>query len=384
VLGTYILTLMATQQTDQSAANGSRYRHVPQLRNILHTEDRQHLQKAENMFTESEEMIDDLCLVTRGFLDAYVDGKLCLFIGQPLEMELNQCHLWLICTRLQELKQQAEKEARGVTKEKEDMWSSLKRHAKNILCDHAAMVEFHVCLLGARSTPSHPLYNLGSCFSKYFTRNIESFLLPFFNPRDDSEARRTLSDYKYWPDGRDSYILTDDSCYLSSCQSHHTFYDEQFEDHCPICKHWMGPKVHISIVFRSGYLSGTLTDLTDADCKAIEAILGPSADVDEFACCSHCLEWNSTTLVQFGYTDDEGRLQRERADTSALLRMLDVAKERDEFDGSAEQFFKQRSTNGYSDNMNDIASEWNMGSSDNFDFLDHATELLSSHFDYDL
>ena len=64
--------------------------------------------------------------------------------------------------------------------------------------------------------------------------------------------------------------------------------------------------------------------------------------------------------------------------------MLDVAKERDEFDGSAEQFFKQRSTNGYETYMDEIAHEWNMGSRDNFDFVSgHATYILSTIFGSD-
>jgi hypothetical protein len=74
--------------------------------------------------------------------------------------------------------------------------SELKDMAKAILADHAALVEFRLCLFVARRTNVHPLRVFGSGYI-YQLRQIESFLIPCFGASKAYRPHAVLRLYLY-------------------------------------------------------------------------------------------------------------------------------------------------------------------------------------------
>jgi len=152
-------------------------------------------------------------------------------------------------------------------------------------------------------------------------------------------------------------MSTGDICKHPGCDCEHEYDDGYFEDHCDICNTWLHVEMPIFII---RHKNNALFDAVT---------------------CSVCV--TDDKYLEGGYTDDSGHLQRIRAHSGALVRMLDVAYKRAKIEGieSGQEFFEKREKykSTYETVMNAIATEWNMGDDDNFSFLkDHANELLES------
>jgi hypothetical protein len=152
------------------------------------------------------------------------------------------------------------------------------------------------------------------------------------------------------------FPVQDDICHHPGCEYGHEYDDEYFHDHCELCDTWLHINMPISIIRHS------------------------IKDVD-FSTCHECT--TEDKYLQGGYTDDAGILQCIRADSDALLRMVDTAYKRAQIEGveSGQDFFEKREQfkSTYETVMNSIAKEWNMGDDDNFDFLkDHANDILEN------
>ena len=154
----------------------------------------------------------------------------------------------------------------------------------------------------------------------------------------------------------DYFPLQDDNCHHPGCACDHEYDDEYFHDHCDLCNTWLHINMPINIVRHT--------------VKKID-----------FSTCDVCT--TDEKYIIGGYTDDSGKLQRIRADSDALIRMVDVAYKRAHIEGieSGQDFFEKREQfkSTYETIMNAIATEWNMSDDDNFNFLnDHANNLLES------
>ena len=148
-----------------------------------------------------------------------------------------------------------------------------------------------------------------------------------------------------------------DVCSHPGCDHDHEYDDGHFNDHCAICNTWLHIEMPICII---RHKENTLFDAVT---------------------CYVCV--TDDKYLEGEYIDDSGHLQRIRANTGALVRMLDVAYKRAQIEGieSGQDFFEKREqyTSTYETIMNTIATEWNMGDDDNFRFLkDHANDLLES------
>jgi hypothetical protein len=154
----------------------------------------------------------------------------------------------------------------------------------------------------------------------------------------------------------DQYPVQDDRCHHPGCEYEHEYDDEHFHEHCELCQTWLHINMPINIVKH------------------------PEKGLD-FSVCHECV--TDDGYLQGGYIDDAGNLQCLRADSDAMLRMVDVAYKRAQIEGieSGQAFFENREhfKSKYETIMKAIATEWNMGDDDNFDFLkDHANDLLES------
>ena len=152
------------------------------------------------------------------------------------------------------------------------------------------------------------------------------------------------------------YPVQDDRCRHPGCDYYHEYDDEHFHEHCDLCNTWLHINMPINIVRHHEKES-------------------------DFATCYYCV--TDDGYIQGGYTDDAGKLQCIRADSDAMLRMVDVAYKRAQIEGieSGQAFFENREhfKSKYETIMKALATEWNMGDDDNFDFLkDHANDLLES------
>ena len=152
------------------------------------------------------------------------------------------------------------------------------------------------------------------------------------------------------------FPVQDAICHHPGCDYEHEYDDEHFHEHCELCQTWLHINMPINIV------------------KHREKEL-------DFATCYYCV--TDDGYIQGGYTDDAGKLQCIRADSEAMLRMIDVAYKRAQIEGieSGQAFFENREQfkSKYETIMKALATEWNMGDDDNFDFLkDHANDLLES------
>ena len=152
------------------------------------------------------------------------------------------------------------------------------------------------------------------------------------------------------------FPIQDDTCHHPGCDYEHVYDDEYFLDHCVLCHAWLHIEMPINIIRHS-------------------------EKNQDFSTCYEC----TTDDIYFynGYTDDSGHLQRKRADSNALLRMVDVAYKRAQIEGinSGREFFEKREQfkSTYETIMNSLATEWKMGDADNFCFLkDHANEMLEA------
>ena len=154
------------------------------------------------------------------------------------------------------------------------------------------------------------------------------------------------------------YPVQDNRCHHPGCEYYHEYDDEHFHEHCELCSTWLHINMPINIV------------------KHCEKEL-------DFATCYNCV--TDDEYLQGGYTDDDGKLQCIRADSDALLRMVDAAYKRAQIEGieSGQAFFENRKRfkTEYETIMKTLATEWKMGDDDNFDFLkDHANDLLESTY----
>lgn len=152
--------------------------------------------------------------------------------------------------------------------------------------------------------------------------------------------------------------VQDNSCHHPGCSEEHCYEDGYFGDHCDNCSAW-------------------LNECTPIFC------LRHSGGKPELTTCEGCCE--EEKYLTAGYTDDEGKLQRLRADKEALRQLINQAAAMANAP-SAKDFFLQREASSenevqYKELMNKLATENLMGGDDNFDFLeDHADDIFSEMF----
>ena len=152
--------------------------------------------------------------------------------------------------------------------------------------------------------------------------------------------------------------LQDNNCHHPGCSEEHCYEDGYFGDHCDGCSAW-------------------LNEMTPIFC------LRHSGGKPELTACEGCC--TEEKYLTAGYTDDEGNLQRLRADKEALRQLINQAAAMANAP-SAKEFFLQRGTSKenakqYKELMNKLATDNLMGGDDNFDFLeDHADEIFSEMF----